>query len=89
MGIADNPRNTLDKMMFAGIENHMLFGGSDMPEPQKTDIECFVCGPLDEGDEYQVFTNDLSDREIIICEVCQSVAKYKTAEMPINESEED
>jgi len=82
-------QNLLTKTFFSGLENHMLFGGSDVPEPQKTDIECFVCGPLDEGAEYQVFKNDLSDREIIICEVCQSVAKYKTAEMPINESEED
>ena len=71
------------------LENHMLTGGSDVPEPEKTDVECDICGQaLTEGEEYRVFTILSSEKEVIICGTCDGLINYKTAEMPINEEEE-
>ena len=38
----NNASDALNKMMFSGIENHMLFGGSDVYEP-KTVYICDGC----------------------------------------------
>lgn len=87
------PKNLLTKTFFSGLENHMLFGGSDVPEPEKTDVECYQCGAILEGRHYQSFTKHLFEddesKTIRICEDCQDQAKWKTAEMPIIERDED
>ena len=85
--------NAFNAMMKNGIENHMLFGGCGGEEPEKTDVECYQCGAILDGRHYQPFTKHLFEddesKTIAICEDCQDQAKWKTAEMPINESEED
>lgn len=62
------------------LENHMVLGDCCKPEPQKTEIECFCCGDyLFEGDEYKLFTQKDTDKEVIICEDCLDIPKYQTA----------
>ena len=82
--------NAFNAMMKNGIENHMLFGGCGGEEPEKTDVECDICGQiLTEGEEYRVFTILSSEKEVIICGTCDGLINYKTAEMPIIERDED
>ena len=67
------------------MENHMVTGGNN--EPNLTVKVCIQCDEfLPVGTKFKVFNN--TDEEVVICESCNDIAVIRTAEMPVNESED-
>ena len=64
----------------------------DPPEDKRPVVfDCSICGePIRDGDDYKTFTLDDSQEEIHICESCEKVAVWQTAEYyPDDEGEDE